>query len=313
MLFTLGIGLPAAELVEVKRIWDAAPHNAFTDLIRYRGQWFCAFREGTKHVSADGSLRVLASGDGRAWSSAALLTSSSADLRDPKLSVTQDGRLLLTAVGALHTPAAARHQTMAWFSSNGREWSEPVEIGEPDMWLWRVTWHKGAAYGIGYNTTGHGFVRLYVSQDGRRFDPLVDRLFDRDSPSEAALVFLPDDTAVCLLRCDRTGGSAQLGTAAPPYREWTWKDLGKRIGGPQLIRAPDGTLLAGTRLLDGKTRTAVCRVDLRAGTLAEVLALPSGGDTSYPGMVWHDGLLWMSYYSTHEGKTSIYLAKIRVP
>ena len=32
---------------------------------------------------------------------------------------------------------------------------------------------------------------------------------------------------------------------------------------------------------------------------------------SYPGMVWDDDLLWLSYYSSHEGKTSIYLAKIR--
>ena len=43
-----------------------------------------------------------------------------------------------------------------------------------------------------------------------------------------------------------------------------------------------------------------------------VLRLPSGGDCSYPGMVEHDGLLWMSYYSSHEGKTSIYLARIEV-
>ena len=42
-----------------------------------------------------------------------------------------------------------------------------------------------------------------------------------------------------------------------------------------------------------------------------VLTLPSGGDNSYPGMVWHDTLLWTSYYSSHEEKTSIYLAKIR--
>jgi hypothetical protein len=41
------------------------------------------------------------------------------------------------------------------------------------------------------------------------------------------------------------------------------------------------------------------------------LALPSGGDCSYAGMVWHDDLLWISYYSSHEGKTSIYLATIR--
>ena len=30
-----------------------------------------------------------------------------------------------------------------------------------------------------------------------------------------------------------------------------------------------------------------------------------------PGDVADDGLLWMSYYSSHEGKTSIYLAKIK--
>jgi hypothetical protein len=31
-------------------------------------------------------------------------------------------------------------------------------------------------------------------------------------------------------------------------------------------------------------------------------------------MVWNEKekLLWMSYYSTHEGKTSIYLARIRL-
>ena len=48
------------------------------------------------------------------------------------------------------------------------------------------------------------------------------------------------------------------------------------------------------------------------GSFEHVLELPSGGDTSYPGMVMHQGLLWMSYYSSHEAhKTSIYLAKIR--
>ena len=40
---------------------------------------------------------------------------------------------------------------------------------------------------------------------------------------------------------------------------------------------------------------------------------PSSGDCSYPGLVWHDRLLWMSYYSTHEGHTAIYLATVRIP
>jgi len=66
------------------------------------------------------------------------------------------------------------------------------------------------------------------------------------------------------------------------------------------------------RLYDGRTRTSLCWIDPQEGKLSEFLRLPSGGDTSYPGMVLHDGILWVSYYASHEGKTSIYLAKVRI-
>ena len=52
-------------------------------------------------------------------------------------------------------------------------------------------------------------------------------------------------------------------------------------------------------------------IDPQAGRLTEFLKLPSGGDTSYAGLVLHGGLLWISYYSSHEGKTAVYLAKFR--
>ena len=38
----------------------------------------------------------------------------------------------------------------------------------------------------------------------------------------------------------------------------------------------------------------------------------TGGDTSYAGMVLHDNVLWISYYSSHEDKTCVYLAKVRI-
>jgi hypothetical protein len=47
-------------------------------------------------------------------------------------------------------------------------------------------------------------------------------------------------------------------------------------------------------------------------TLTPILELPSGGDCSYPGMVFHEGHLFVSYYSSHEGKASIYIAKIKI-
>ncbi len=302
-----------AELVEVRKIWDHAPHNAFTDLVRFHDRWFCVFREGKAHVSPDGALRVLTSTDGESWSSVGLVKSTTADLRDAKITVTPEGRLMLGGAGALHPPADAKHQSFVWFSDDGTHWSDPVKVADPNFWLWRVTWHKGKAYGLGYHTAGEKFVRLYESHDGRSFTPLVDRLFDEGYPNESAITFLPDDTALCLLRRDGDPGSAQLGTSHPPYKDWTWKDLGTKIGGPALIRLPDGRLLAGVRLYDEKVRTALCWLDPEKGTLTEFLTLPSGGDTSYPGLVWHDGILWVSYYSSHEGKTSIYLAKVKIP
>jgi len=43
-----------------------------------------------------------------------------------------------------------------------------------------------------------------------------------------------------------------------------------------------------------------------------LITLPSGGDTSYPGLVWHEGRLYISYYSSHEGRAAIYLAVVQV-
>ena len=106
---------------------------------------------------------------------------------------------------------------------------------------------------------------------------------------------------------------AQLGVAKPPYKQWTWRSLNYRIGGPNMIQLPDGRILAATRLYNGGQRTSLSWLDPDAAKLTEVLKLPSGGDTSYPGMVLHEGLLWISYYSSHEGKACIYLAKVQIP
>ena len=80
-----------------------------------------------------------------------------------------------------------------------------------------------------------------------------------------------------------------------------------------MIQLPDGRILAVTRLYSGGTRTSLSWLDVANGKLTEVIKLPSRGDTSYAGLVLHDGLLWISYYSSHEGRTSIYLARVNIP
>jgi hypothetical protein len=62
------------DVVEVNKIWDKAPHNAFTDLVRWNDAFYCAFREGRGHVSSDGRIRILESKDADTWISAALVS-----------------------------------------------------------------------------------------------------------------------------------------------------------------------------------------------------------------------------------------------
>lgn len=303
------------KLLEVKKIWDKAPHNAFTDLVRFNGQFYCVFREGTTHVSPDGALRVITSVDGEKWESAALITSENSDLRDAKITVTPSGKLMLSGAEALHDKSVHTHQSLVWFSDDGTNWSEKQEIGDPDFWLWRTTWHNNEAFNFGYGCGEKKSLRLYKSSDGQNFETLIENLNIEGYPNETSIVF-KGDTAFCLLRRDGEINSGLFGTSLPPYKIWNWKDLGVKIGGPQMILLPDGRFLAALRLYETDNwhpaRTSLCFINPNTGKLTEELKLPSGGDTSYAGMVFNDGLLWVSYYSSHEGKTAIYVAKVEV-
>jgi len=314
------------ELVSVKKIWDEAPHSAFGDLIRFDDRWFCVFREGKWHVARpgeedDGRLRVISSKGGEQWKSEALITENGIDLRDPHLSITADGRLMIVAGGSEY-PAGkyAGRQPRVVFSKDGRNWSTPQRVLEQGHWLWRVTWHKGRAYGVSkYGSASQELAenprrqRLVTSTDGVRWDSITE--LKVPGGDETTLRFLPDDRVVALMRrTSEEGNIAWIGSSAPPYKEWQWKPSGMFIGGPNFIVLKQDRMVAGGRVFSGgdTKKPATMLGMLTTDRFVPVLALPSGGDTSYPGFVFHDGLLWTMYYSSHEGKTAIYLAKIRL-
>jgi hypothetical protein len=310
-----------AKVVHVQKLWDEAPHNAFTGLTRHNGRFYCCFREADTHVGYTGTVRVLTSIDGITWTSAAKLIWPGADVRDPELSITPDNQLLLNAAARIEEPKWFR--SIVWLSKDGREWGKPIEIGDPGIWIWRTTWHKGIGYAFGYGGDLGSSVRLYTTTSGTAYETRAKNVPVEGSPSEHAMVFLDDDTAVCLLRRDGAhlpGG--MLGTAKPPYKEWTWKDVGHYTGGPAMIRIPDGRIIAVVRLLDSYLRIGVCWVDLENAKLHEFLEMPGAvregplatkGDYGYAGLVWHDDKLWVSYYSPSDGKTAIFLAQVSIP
>jgi hypothetical protein len=309
---------PAVTPIEVTRIWDQAPHNAFTDLIFSHGHFFCAFREGRGHVSSDGRIRVLTSKDGNSWQSSALVELADFDLRDAGLSIAPDGRLMLVGGASPRKADGDRAPTGSFvtFSNDGREWSTPQIVVDPGRWLWRITWHKDTGYGVAYAAgTGHPFSALLATNDGIAFRPLVAKLLGDGYPTEATIRFGDQDVAYCLQRRDGTGAknTAMLGVSEAPYTEWKWSDLGRHFGGPNFIRLPSGRWIAAGRIhRPGGPKTELAWLDVDKHTLTPCLELPSGGDTSYPGLVWHDEHLWVSYYSSHEGKTSIYMAKVAI-
>lgn len=331
-VFTQACVAAEPKILSVVKIWDQAPHNAFTDLIRWHDHWFCTFREGEGHVGGDGRIRVLVSKDGTSWESAALISEAGIDLRDPKLSITPDDRLMIVAGGSQYEGKTLRGmQPRVSFSSDGRQWSAPQRILTQGEWLWRVTWFGGRCYGVAYqpislfppapqsgdqqnaaqSNPGDWKLRLVVSDNGQDFRELTS-LSVPGRPNETTLRFLPHGEVVALVRRESGNQFGWIGRSLPPYTTWTWKETEHRLGGPNFLRLPDGSLWAAGRSYPGGAKTVLARMS-PDGMYQPVLTLPSRGDTSYPGMVWYQGRLWVSYYSSHEGKTSIYLAQIRVP
>ena len=296
-------------LISVARIWDRAPHSAFTDLLRHRGRWWCTFREATDHGRSIGTLRVLVSNDGEAWSSAAEIAEDGIDLRDPKLSVMPDGRMLLLAGGSVFRGKTYLSRSpRVCFSDDGITWSAPARVLAEDHWLWRVSWHDGVGYSVSKlgeaDNPRRGF--LYTTRDGLEWQ-WVTELRPPDGSwtvSETTVRIMPDGEMIALIRPD------WIGSSRPPYTEWSYAHLQQSLGGPNFIRLPNGDLWAGARCSDaaGAPVTALARMSRDAFDVA--LVLPSGGDNSYPGMVWHEERLWISYYSSHEGNTSIYIAQV---
>lgn len=304
----------------VTKIWNTAPHSAFTSLVRFQNAFYCTFREATKHVGGtDGKIRIIRSTDGKNWESVALLEKSTIDLRDPQLSITPDKRLMVSIGGSIYDPVERNkllgmNPMVSYSDADGKTFSDPEKItitpATERNWIWRVTWHKGVGYGLSYVQNG---LYLMQTKDGKTFERT--QKLDVDSyPNESTIRFDEKDQMYALIRREQGDKVGVLAKSAPPYTSWTYEKLSLRLGGPNFLFLNGGkNLVMGTRLWDepGGPQTGILLTDLN-GKILKTIKLPSGGDTSYPGLEIFDGKLWVSYYASHEDKTSIYFTTIPV-
>ena len=263
-------------------------------------------------------MRIIVSKDGKKWTSAALLSKQSFDLRDPKLSVTPDNRLMVIIGGSVYQEKklVARHPQVT-FSSDGIIFSElePIRIESTVKngkdWLWRVTWDNQFGYGVVYSLTAErdGIINLVRTSDGINYE-LVSNLDVPDFPNESTVRILPDKQMQIMVRRELGNSKGFWGVSKPPYTVWTWKEMEIRLGGPDFIHLNDSLILMGTRSHYTSFAKTVLLTGKGTGKFQEVYVLPSGGDNSYPGLLIEGDQLWVSYYSSHETPlASVYLAK----
>ena len=322
------------EPISNELIWFNDNHSAFTSMVEFKGWYYVTFREAGSHIfdedgEARGKIRVLASKDGKDWESVALIGKDGFDLRDPKLSVTPDGRLMVIIGGSVYVDRKlVARKPQVCFSRDGRNFSElqQFEFSEGgglngQEWPWRVTWHKGTGYTVCYTVTGpaQAFLTLWKTADGVHYDFVCKMdLSENDYPNEATVRFLPDDRMVVLIRQDgdRNGASAEglLAVASAPYTDWKYTGIGFKIGGPELlVLGKDHLVIAGREYVDGGNFTAIWKGPLE-GPFEKVASLHEPvADSSYPGLIVVGKELWCCYYRSYGKKrtdAAICLAKI---
>ncbi len=361
-------------------IWDLHRLNdpetmrmELTHLARHKGYWYCGFHEGVLHWNHPGGrARIIRSADGVQWESVLLLKWSGGDVREPRLSVTAEGRLLINTsvfyvsdkprprphalagksdippetalrfansyfqleepgtVTYRHEESQAARQSMNWISCDGVNWESAFACPTGlNTWRWDVTWYNGMGYSIGYSSQWgpDRNCTLYRTRDGKNWRILKENFYPDGKGSEGGLSFGKDGTAYCLLR--KSGERAVLGIGTGPYyQDWKWKSLSVDwngdgqaapaaevfrvdVGGPLLLHLSDGRLLAAGRALgpgqdDG--RVGLFWVDTESGTLTRFAEIDG---TSYPGVVEHEGQLWVT--SVRDDIHGILLGKVDIP
>lgn len=295
-------------------IWDKAPHCAFTGLVEYNGKYYCCFREGRAHVPTSrddyGKIRILESTDGKEWSSVGCVGDKDHDLRDPKLSVTPDNRLMLmygcanfaddqlvfrkTEVRFL--PGNISSHQLSFGVANKISIQQDNSLSQ--YWLWRVVWNNNVAYGVAYK--GGAYPLLLRSTDGINYSLIAELAVNGN---EADIEFLADGSMMIVIRGVWTNG--YIGTSQYPYTEWEWKDCEYLVHCPDIITL-DGQLFVAARGLDGTMLYHITNQMLNP-----IYAFSGGGDNAYPGVIRVNDELWMSYYAGI-GKSSIYFVKIPI-
>jgi len=324
--------LPTVRVENVRRAFFNGEHNGFTDLIRWRGRYWLAFRSSPdghgSPPSARASIIILASDDAQSWTPVHRFSVEGRDTRDPHLLAFQGRLFVYSATWYVEQgtppPRGDLNRMLGYgcWTDDGSTWEGPLVLeGTYGHYIWRcgTDGKKAYLFGARGDPSGGGPYpgsrqsALLESEDGLRWR--FRSLIVDENGSESAFVFDRDGGLTAITRRAAGAPFAVLSRSLPPYESWNRRELPGFLGGPLLARWGDRLLVGGRRIRPAGPKTVLSW--LVGDELVDFAELPSGGDNSYPGFVEMDarrGLV--SWYSSHEKDergnpfTAVYLAEL---
>ena len=316
-----------AKLVMSAEVWASDKHIVDSDIVRLDNQWIMAICENAQADRREGVVRIIGSMDGSSWESKASIGSPTAGklLSQPRITFQPGGQMMLTATAIVANKPAVEPipefggtvQTVAWYSGDGRTWSQSSPFGSENYVHGKAVWFDAQAYSYSRGCIcGNAQTVKIVSIDktGLAMKTVYTETFAAFFPDDASLMFA-GDLGVCLLSRMGARGEIQtglIGKSRAPFNQWDWQESDSCFSSPNLIQLADKRVLVAVGLHTPRPRKMLCELNVDTGKLTELLVLPSMEAYSYSGMVVHDGHLWISSQQEHDGKRRAYLTKILV-
>jgi len=300
--------------ITITKIWDKVPHNAYTDLIKFNGTYYCSYSEEFSSsgytTEASGSIGIIRSKTGKKWERVALIQKEGINLCNPRLSITPDRQIMIIMDGAVYS-------LVSFSNKKGDVFSDPeivnidTTIISGQKLLWKVTWFRGTGYALLYKSDSkNDKLSLLKTIDGKNFEKItkieVDGLLN-----ESTLRFDQKGTMYALISQDDVAKNGTLGMSDWPYIDWSYTKINNIPNRFNFTIVNKSIVVVAPGLSMPELHTGILVIN-KNRALEEIIKLPLGKDACFPGILTEQANFLVSCCSAHEGKSAIYMVKVPI-
>lgn len=288
---------------QASTVWHDGQHDASTDLVRFSGALYAAFRHASAwQLDSSAQVFIIRSDDkGQSWRKVAAIDGGGRDLREPKLAVFRDRLWVFATAWEAADPSAHRTTLRAAVSDDGATFGPLREVLPQATGLaaWRPravgsvlvlsAWNADEL--LPSSTPNH--LNVLESGDGASFTLASTPAAAGPGARQGELFVRANGDHYLALpeRADNGAPERQTFCHSPALSDWTcWSVAGRHVDAPVLFEWNGVLFVAGRHDTgSGRKRTAIWQVLEDDHDLSLIADVPQGfGDTGAPGVVLLD-------------------------